>query len=506
MSRELRQDINIVDQSVQDGNPEPVQQSQRQDSFRERQKREERQVQKQKSKNSERNLKQCNEGRESLAEVHNKGFILDEGKNDCKVVIGKETKSIVVSPDSGIIVQGSTVPSITDEIEKTSIQVETISEDAIAKEQDLLVFESQTVGLLDVSVDSAVDVFDNFDSSMWPIDDEDCADISLKEKCRESLELVESTDRPSDCDITQTKTIVDDTKLQQQKNPTWKTDKETEASGSLKNKIVLDIREGGIEDASEGTKEDCREISLKDEESLEPVESSEGDKTEAKTIENTKSQPQENTMWTQKTARETDRSQEESLNGITEGNGVKEEPTKEKQRVTTSQTNFSMFGMETRPQLCIDPEEPKMVGLEESESRSKNSEICVPSRKGGQITEVDFSEKERSQRELISIKPIGESQEKKDLDSDEEIQMTAEIDIGRNSNLELDSVGSQDQDSVSVSPNAGIVLDELEAKDSNEYDVSVSSVSPLTDSLSRWASRSPPSRRSRPSSSPSTKW
>ena len=84
--------------------------------------------------------------------------------------------------------------------------------------------------------------------------------------------------------------------------------------------------------------------------------------------------------------------------------------------------------------------------------------------------------------------------------------MTAEIDIGRNSNLELDSVGSQDQDIVSVSPNAGIVLDELEAKDSNEYDVSVSNLSPLTDSLSRWASRSPPSRRSRPSSSPSTKW
>jgi len=102
-----------------------------------------------------------------------------------------------------------------------------------------------------VSTDSAVDVV-NFDSNKWPsLEEEDCTDISLKE---ESAEFVVSSDGPLNCDITQTKTIVENTKLQQQTSTNWmqKTDQETKATQSENNDYIIRETEGEQESTKEG--------------------------------------------------------------------------------------------------------------------------------------------------------------------------------------------------------------------------------------------------------------
>ena len=253
-NRELQhQDLQMVDLSVRDGASETIQHSPKRDSFRERQKREQMRLRKQKDKKSDKNVKQCKEGEESFAEVHNEGFIFDEGKisdegkNICKVVIGKETMSGVVFPESGLVVQEFNLPEVIGEVANPTL---TYANDMMTRETDLLVFGKQELGL-DVSTDSAVDVV-NFDSNKWPLDEEDLTDISLKE---ESTEFVDSSDGPLDCDITQTKTIVENTKLQQEGESTiWiqKTDQETNATRSENDDDILKETEGEQEPTKEG--------------------------------------------------------------------------------------------------------------------------------------------------------------------------------------------------------------------------------------------------------------
>ena len=210
-------------------------------------------LRKQKDKKSDKNVKQCKEREESFAEVHNEGFIFDEGKisdegkNICKVVIGKETMSGVVFPESGLVVQEFNLPEVIGEVANPTL---TYANDMMTRETDLLVFGKQELGL-DVSTDSAVDVV-NFDSNKWPLDEEDLTDISLKE---ESTEFVDSSDGPLDCDITQTKTIVENTKLQQEGESTiWiqKTDQETNATQSENDDDILKETEGEQEPTKEG--------------------------------------------------------------------------------------------------------------------------------------------------------------------------------------------------------------------------------------------------------------
>ena len=250
-SRELQQDL----QSVRDEtNKESVQDRQKRDSFLERQKLEQMQLKKQKNKNSDRNLKQCKERKEPVAEVHNEGFIFEEEKNMCKVLIGGETMSRVVSSESGILVQEFKLPAsvIIGEVRNPTLTVETNGND---RKADLLVLlGKQEVGL-DVSTDSAVEV-DNFDSNKWPSDEDDCTDISLKEQRGESTEFVDSPDRPlDDCDITQTKAIVEDTKLQQQGTRIWIQKTDQEAAWSQNNNDVMKETKGEQEPTKEGQKQ-----------------------------------------------------------------------------------------------------------------------------------------------------------------------------------------------------------------------------------------------------------
>ena len=296
-NRELQQDPSVRDET----NNESIQDRRKRGSFQERQKREQMQLKKQKSRKSDRNLKECKERKESVAEVHNEGFIFDEEKNPCKVIIAKETMSSVVLSESGIVVQEFKMPVVIGEVKNPTLTVETNTND---RKTDLLVFEKQDPGL-DVSADSAVDV-DNFESNKWGqgSDGGGCAGISLEEQCRESTEFVDSSDRPlDDCDINQTKTIVaDETKLKQQGNTVWiqKTDQETEVTRSQNNDDVMNETKGKREPTKEGHKlfesnlsqqnlgneKELHDIQLSEEEIYEPkkVELAEHSKTARKKI------------------------------------------------------------------------------------------------------------------------------------------------------------------------------------------------------------------------------
>ena len=385
-SRELQQDLQRADPSVGD---ESVQDRQKRDSFRERQKLEQMQLKKQKNKKSDRNLKQCKERKE----VHNKGFIFDEEKNICKVLIGGETMSSV---ESGLVVQEFKLPaSVMGEVENPKLKVETNAND---RERDLLVLGKQEPGL-DVSTDSAVDV-DN-----WPSDEDDCTDISLKEQRGESTECVDSPDRTlDDCDFTQAKAIVEDTKLQQE----------------------------------------------------------------------------ERTIWTQKTDREAEASWSENNNDVVEETEGKQEPTKEGQNLTLSESKQNLGAEKELNDIQPSEEEmvePKKVELADSETSSGSLNSATWTNEC-HLTEVE--ERGEDLELVVSTNVIQSS----DLDFGEESEMESE----RSSEVVAES--EQNEANVSV----------------------VSHVSPLTDSLtrsdliSRWASRSPPCLRSQPSSCPSTKW
>ena len=163
--------------------------------------------------------------------------------------------SRVVSSESGILVQEFKLPAsvIIGEVRNPTLTVETNGND---RKADLLVVGKQEVGL-DVSTDSAVEV-DNFDSNKWPSDEDDCTDISLKEQRGESTEFVDSPGRPlDDCDMSmsQTKAIVEDTKLQQQGTRIWIQKTDQEAAWSQNNNDVMKETKGEQEPTKEGQKQ-----------------------------------------------------------------------------------------------------------------------------------------------------------------------------------------------------------------------------------------------------------